>query len=208
MGVGYNRIGTEQISIETIANAIWLLLGGMLVLYFKRYLTKKAENLATKEDIEKLTRIEEEVKAEFKQFFESQRSENQLRLAVVERRFQAHQEAHTLWIELFYNVHTDENSKTIGTCQDWWKENSLYLDPKARAAFIKAVNAAAFHRFLLDSPRNPEAIDNIKDNWHDIFEAGEIIEAAVNLPSLETSPQISLRSVKPTALGNEPMNSH
>ena len=121
----------EQISIETIANAIWLLLGGMLVLYFRRYLTKKAENLATKEDIEKLTRIEEEVKAEFKQFFESHRSENQLRLAVVERRFQAHQEAHTLWIELFYNVHTDENIKTIGICQDWWKENGLYLDPKA-----------------------------------------------------------------------------
>ncbi len=42
------------------------------------YLTQKAKNLATKEDIEILTRLQEEVKAEFNQLLERQRMEAQL----------------------------------------------------------------------------------------------------------------------------------
>lgn len=48
-------------------NVVWLLsiLGALFIGgYLKSYFSKKGENLATKEDIEKLTRVQEEIKAE------------------------------------------------------------------------------------------------------------------------------------------------
>lgn len=48
-------------------NVVWLLsiLGALFIGgYLKSYFSKKGENLATKEDIEKLTRVQEEIKTE------------------------------------------------------------------------------------------------------------------------------------------------
>lgn len=168
--------------------------------YLSGYLVKKAENLATKQDVQILTRLQEEVKAEFNKLLERQRSEAQLRLAVVERRFQAHQEAHTLWIRLSQKVHSDEIGKVVIECQRWWEENSLYLDPNARQAFRVAYHAAFDHRDLREGPRDEDHRKIIEDNWRTIREAGPTIEAAVNLPRLDVSEIQRPGEAEPTAL--------
>ncbi len=168
--------------------------------YLGGYFAKKAENLATKQDVQILTRLQEEVKAEFNKLLERQRSEAQLRLAVVERRFQAHQEAHTLWIRLSQKVHSAEIGKVVMECQTWWNENSLYLDPNARRAFKLAYHAAAGHRDLLEGPRDEDRRKFLEDNWRDIREAGPTIAAAVNLPRLDVSEIRRPGEPEPTAL--------
>src|SRR5689334_15919765 len=65
--------------------------------------------------------------------------EQQLRLAALDKRLQAHQEAFTLWQRLiFADRRNDEFSKVVTECQDWWQSNCLYLTSEARSAFRKA----------------------------------------------------------------------
>ena len=171
--------------------------------YIGNYLTKKAENLATKQDIQSITRLQEEVKAEFEQILEMQRSEAQLRLAVIERRFQAHQEAHSLWLKLLHSVHSKDNPDAVMECQQWWGENSLYLDPKPRVAFIRACNAAFDHPSFLQGPRDAAHTKLINENWQLITDAGSAIEAAVNLPSLDRSESLRPGVPEPAALPDD-----
>lgn len=160
------------------------LLGGLQVLG-KGYLAKKGENWATKQDIEKLTRAQESVKSEFAQILEKQRGESQLRLAVVDRRFQAHQEAHTLWLKLVRNAHVGDIGDVVMEAQDWWDKNSLYLDSEVGREFRGATMAAFNHHNLLRGPRNPENNRLVEENWHDIMKVGAMIAAAVDLPKLK-----------------------
>ncbi len=166
-------------------------LGWSLRPFLGGYLTKKGENLATKQDAEAITRtqqqIQQQIKSGFDQLIEHQRSVSQLRLAVVDRRFHAHQEAYRLWQKLMSNVHTPDCIKTVVECQAWWIDNCLYLDSKARKAFIRAYNCAAHHKDLLNDPRDEGSIRLIKENWQNITDAGPAIEAAVNLPALDIS---------------------
>ncbi len=149
------------------------------------YLAKRAENFATKQDIQNITQLQEEVKAEFAQIRESQRTETQLRLAVAERRFEAHQEAFTLWNNLYNNVfHGEEVHKIVKESQQWWVKNSLYLDAEARIAFKKAIFSASMHQRYTDITGPARDHDLIEKNWDQLTNAGAIIEAAVHLPSL------------------------
>lgn len=182
-----------------ISTAIFAVLVWFFRSYIGNYLMKKAENLATKEDIEIITRLQEDVKAEFALLLETQRTEARLRLAVIERRFQAHQEAHTLWLELFHNVHSKDNPSVVMKCQEWWEKNSLYLDPKPRAAFPQAYKAAFNHPGFVRNSRNKESVKLINKNWQQIIDAGPIIEAAVNLPSLDSSERERPGKPEPTA---------
>ena len=190
----------DQVVSGGIGGIIVAALVGAAVWFLRPYLARKGENLATKQDIEHLTRAQEGVKSEFNLLLEMQRSEAQLRLAVVEGRFQAHQEAHSLWIKLVGNVHSDDIGKVVMECQSWWVENSLYLDPDARKAFRSALFAANNNRDFLVGPRDAEHIKLINDNWREIMEAGAIIEAAVNLPSLAESEIRRPGEAAPSAL--------
>lgn len=179
---------------------------GILVWGFRShlasYLKMKGENLATKEDIQQLTRLQQEIKAEFDKILENQRIEGQLRLAVVERRFQAYQDAHTLWLKLFHTVHVGDIGQTVMDCQEWWEKNSLYLDSESRRAFNLAYHAAADHRDFLKGPRDKEHRKVIEENWRRIVEAGSLIEAAVDLPKLDISDLRRSGEPEPTALGD------
>ena len=174
-----------ELTLDRFGGIIFLAIVAGLFWYFRKYISRKAEDLATKEDIQEITRLQEEVKAEFDEIRERQRSESQLRLAVVERRFQAHQEAYTLWIKLARNVHKPENFDVARECQLWWDENGLYLDPDARSAFRDATFAAFEHPELLQFPRGPDSSSLITDNFKKNLTAGPAIEAAVNLPPLD-----------------------
>jgi hypothetical protein len=69
-----------------------------------------------------------------------------LRLAAVERRLVAHQEAYALWCRLLSNLHRDCVHDIAVECQAWWEKNCLYLDPQSRSAFREGiVDAALYH---------------------------------------------------------------
>ena len=68
--------------------------------YFGTYLREKGKNLATKEDLAELTRIVEAIKNEHAKELEVVKGRQQLRMAALDKRLQAHQEAFALWRRL------------------------------------------------------------------------------------------------------------
>jgi gas vesicle protein len=176
--------------METADFAPWLIgwfvtaLVGGVGAYFGAYLSKKGENLATKEDVKEITTLQEEVKHDFQMLGERMKAIESMRMAVIERRFHAHQEAYSLWLKLLRIVHKDGAFAIIKKCEDWWEENNLYLDESVRAPFKIACFAAYMHPELLAAPRTNENANTIRQNWADIQKLGPLIEAAVNLPSI------------------------
>ncbi len=167
---------------------------------FSAYLVAKAENVATKQDVAEIVRLQEEVKNEFAVIQEEHKATGALRLAVSEQRFKAHQEAYELWWEMFHSIHSENSTKVIVKCQDWWVGNGLYLDAEPRRAFKVALSRANFHPQLLSmEPRSEKLVRDIKENWAYIEEVGQIIEDAVKLPSLSRS---ELNSPGPTGEGD------
>ena len=71
-----------------------------------------------------------------------------LRLAAVEKRLAAHQEAYVLWRRLLSDLHRDRVHDRAVECQAWWEKNCLYLDPKSRRAFREGLIDAALYQDL------------------------------------------------------------
>ena len=104
---------------------------------------------------------------------------HQMRLAALDRRLNAHQEAFTLWRELIFNLDKSEKSDDIVIrCQDWWNNNCLYLTADARHAFSKAFLSVGLYQVaILD--RNNSSL--VKQVHKDIISAGDIIVTGVEL---------------------------
>lgn len=167
---------------------IWLLLKN----YIPSYINEKAKNLAKIEDIEKITAKVEEVKTQYSSqiqdlihqnnlLLEQARSKQQLRLAALDKRLQAHQEAFALWRKMISNVHNEQNGKIVMDCQEWYNNNCLYLDSESREAFISAYGAMSIHPDLLQARDDAESI---KRNFLLITSAGTKIVRGAELPSL------------------------
>jgi len=192
----YNQL--KLIVEEAVNNASyfnwWLYLLVLLLAgggsFLGSYLKKKAENVATKQDIEEITKKIEDIRAQYKAQLESHKASlqlsNQLKLAALEKRLQKHQEAYSLWRKLFFNLRNEtEIGPTIDECQRFWEENCLYLSEEARSAFHQAIFLAHDFRII------PRSDPNVT-KWFDLIKAaGDKIVEAVSLPSLgddETKP--------------------
>jgi hypothetical protein len=160
--------------------------------YLPSYASKKGENLATQEDIGAITKEVEEVKALFATelkaieqqnalVLEQLRSRQQLRLVASEKRLAVHQEAFALWRKLVLKAHDDDVVPLVAECQRWWDANCLFLTSAAREAFNTAYFAASAQRAFV---RNHASADLVESNWSKVTSAGEVIVAAVDLPSL------------------------
>ena len=162
----------------------------LLIKYFlPGYLSEKGKNLATKEDIAKITNEIERVKSQYAVLLEELKAKHQLRLAAIDRRLEAHQEAFTLWRELMNHVHTKDVGKAVLKCQAWWEKNCLYLEPEVREAFSDAYSAAHTHSALVKGREN---VEPVKENWQRIIKAGQIILQAAQLPGLTTTEKKEL----------------
>jgi hypothetical protein len=168
--------------------------GYLLVKHFASgYLNQKGKNLADKEDIAALTHEVEQVKRQQAELLETAKFRNQLRMAAIDRRLEAHQQAFTLLRELIANTHSEDVGKAILKCQDWWEKNCLYLEPQARHAFLDAYAAASSHRGLLQASEHrhrwgpaavEENVEQIKRNWARITSSLDVVLQAVALPIL------------------------
>jgi hypothetical protein len=149
--------------------------------FIPSYLTKKAENLATREDIAGITNEIELVRSEYAVLIEQFKARHQLRMAALDRRLQAHQEAFELWRELLGAAHTDGIGKVVMKCQSWWEKNCLYLEPKVREAFVAAYSAAHMHRALIQGRADSK---DIRESWDTITRFPNTIFEAIQLPAL------------------------
>src|SRR5678815_1180350 len=115
-----------------------LLLGGFWVLikkYVDAYVDKKASNRADFEDVPILTRKTEEILQAFRDQSETLAQRNreilerlgqrhELRMVALEKRLAVHQEAYTLWYEMYANRHTKAAAVASSIkAQDWWLKN-------------------------------------------------------------------------------------
>lgn len=198
---------TEYLNYIQVVNflvLLWLLC--VLRRHPEAYASEKGKNLATKEDVGEITRIVEsaraasareleEIRHHYRSILDTQGQRHQLRMAALERRLQAHQEAYTLWWNLLGAVHDEQRiGKIVMDCQDWWVKNCLYLDPEARRAFSAAYHAAHMHKDLLRPVLQAEAA---KQNWDVLQKAGQAIVRGVDLPSLGESEYLP---VQPSAV--------
>lgn len=169
--------------------------------FIGNYLSEKGKNVATKEDIEKLTDKVEGVKRQHQEVIENLKAGHQLRMVAAERRLQAHQEAFTLWRELFTAMHGPDVPQVAGKCQKWWESNCVYLGPKSHHAFFDAFWAAVRHKSYLDS-HSPA--DEVTANWKKITDAPNTILEEVALPPLkipaEEFGQKDKDGIKPAAV--------
>lgn len=118
----------------------------------------------------------------FHYWVSQQQRKHQLRIAALERRLMAHQQAYTLWRRLlFANRDTNQIFDVIEECQSWWEQNCLFLSPEAREAFHRAYLSAGDHVAFL---RSHEGAELIRDAFADIERAGSIIAQGVALPSI------------------------
>jgi hypothetical protein len=174
-----------------------LLLVGIAILlwrsFFPAYFSEKGKNLATKEDIAKITHEVEKVRSLYASqlqdlqhrnelLLEQVRSRQQLRMAALEKRLQAHQEAYVLWRKLMSNL-SSADLAVIMECQQWWISHCLYLDPAAREAFLQAYSAAATSRHLI-APGSGATAADIRTQAQIVMKAGEAIVKGVELPPL------------------------
>jgi hypothetical protein len=164
---------------------------GMVVL-LGAYLRQKGKEYAKREDIDKITKIVEGIKLDNAKDFEKLAQENRLalsafeqkndlRLAALDRRLEAHQKAYSLWYRLIGSVHKESVLwDMMQECNGFWMNNSLYLTEESRKAFDEAVHAASMHQAV----KQEGDAAKTKENWNRIFRAGEVFVKSVSLPSL------------------------
>lgn len=149
------------------------------------YGTKKGSNQADREDIAVLTRLVEDVKHQNAEMLEAVKSRNQLRMAAIDKRLQAHQDAYRLWLNMMGSIFDVELvRKRADEGWAWWQENCLYLEPAAREAFRIAISTAPNHELIVNASRATRNVDAVQKSWAGIFGAGDVIVKAVALPGL------------------------
>jgi hypothetical protein len=149
--------------------------------FFSSYLLEKGKNVATREDIEVITKKVEAVRAQYASLVEELKARHQLRLAAVDRRLQTHQEAFALWRKLIGAVHNEQIGGVVLECQSWWEQNCIYLEPPVREAFVAAYGAAHSHHALLNGHSESSLI---RSNWKTITDFPNVLFQAIQLPAL------------------------
>ncbi|MGF6575091.1 hypothetical protein ABH945_007220 [Paraburkholderia sp. GAS333] len=162
--------------------ALAFLIGLIVREFLPGYLRKKGENLATKEDIAELTNLQKGVEHRFNEIIENSKQRHDLRLAALDQRLAAHQEAFTLWRELLAEVHGEKVGPVVLRCQAWWERKCLYLEPTVRDAFVRAYSAASSHHGYTQSRFD---VKDVQANWAEIARFPNILFEAIQLPPLQ-----------------------
>jgi hypothetical protein len=200
-----NAIETKSIVEQALRDpqnfpwVAWIVvaIGTTLISFLVSYLRRKGDNRATKEDIAALTELVERVRSQHAERLENLAHENrkaldntsrehQLRLAALDRRLDAHQQAFALWRRLNAAMYTERLDGVVSECQKWWDNNCLYLDSQAREAFGRAYQAAHNHVALLSGfDRGIVTEERIEQNGDIIRSAGPAIVIGAALPPIK-----------------------
>ena len=106
----------------------------------------------------------------------------ELKLAALDKRLQAHQDAYSWWRKLmFADKESGEVYEVVEQCQNWWEANCVFLTREAREAFLKAYLSASDHAQFLAIHADSVVV---KAAWADVSRAGDIILQGVHLPPI------------------------
>ncbi len=181
-------------------------IAGLLVYFLAKhfmpgYLAQKGKNLADKEDIAALTRKVEEVRRQHAEMLEAVKFRNQLRMAGIDRRLQAHQEAFALLSALVDQMQAPDVRERVQECVKWWQKNCLYLEPDARQAFVDAYSLVSAHDSMMrasfsesEVEQMGETLVTIHRNHGRIMDSINVVLEAVALPPLSANEESALRS--------------
>ena len=155
-------------------------------LAFKPFTKRWAENQA---DIKSGV---EDLKLELGKKLEDHKTENHLRVSVIENRFQAHQEAYRLCNNIV-NGPLMEIRENYNKLRDWWSRNCLYLDPKPRERFLDAIQGADLLVIWHDEDRiykggkwDTEALKQQTIGLRLVSDAMQALEEAVGVPPIKS----------------------
>jgi hypothetical protein len=140
------KIVQDAVEQGVRSSAVWSFLlvavGSLIGAFVGSFLSEKGKNLATRQDIERITHLVELTKAEIQ-------AQLTHKYVAMEKRLQAHQEAYALARRLRASVLAQ--TSVLGLLQemdDWFDRNALYLEPAARDAFWSAYGAARLQPIL------------------------------------------------------------
>ncbi|WP_157649458.1 hypothetical protein [Burkholderia ubonensis] len=167
--------------VDILIALLAFLVGFVVREFLPGYFRKKGENFATKEDIAEITDLQKAVEHRFNELIENSKQRHALRLAALDRRLAAHQEAFSLWRELLSNTHGEKVGPVVLRCQEWWERNCLYLEPNVRDAFVRAYSAAHSHHSYTQARADSNIIE---ENWRDISIFPKVLFDAIQLPPI------------------------
>lgn len=180
-------------SVVTVASSggfAWLVYFAVkkfITSYLGGYLPEKGKNLAAKEDLPNITDLVKEVEHKYNVLIKQMEAKQQLRMAAVDARLKAHQEAYTMWRKLMDPSDKDlENGPMPLQCQNWLDHNCLYLEPEVREAFATAYHSHILHSELLAQRADAE---QVKAAWDRFMNFHEVLFESIKLPGLTQSEQ-------------------
>jgi hypothetical protein len=166
-----------------------LVAGGILFLLLKNhissYLTEKGKNLATKEDIGQITHLVKSVEHQYNVLIKQMEATQQLRMAAMDKRLEAHQQAFVLWTEV--SSAAVDNGKivpAVNKCKQWYYEHCLYLEPEVRTAFVDAFTEALHSNVLMGGGGKDE---QKTASWATVNAFPDILFKAVQLPGISST---------------------
>lgn len=162
--------------------------------WLSSYLNEKGKNLATKEDVAKITDLVKGVEHQYNVLLEEMKSKQQLRMAALDRRLQVHQESFTFWQKLVGERIEGELHPVI-QCQEWWYKNCLYLEPEVRAAFSAAYHAAHSREQSLAARDSGQ---HVIDAWKELMAFPTILFGAIKLPELSPKEKEQVEGIPGT----------
>jgi type II secretory pathway pseudopilin PulG len=153
-------------------------LGSYVVAYFK----KRAEDEASLQALQKITRTIEEVKTELQ-------ARHTLRFAALDDRIRAHQLAYTRARDLLRALPNspEDFDNALINCQTFLDENAMLLEAPALSALESAYQAGTFLR-IVDAQDRQSVIEFRKD----IISAPNAIREALGLPPLKLDNDTTL----------------
>ena len=122
----------------------------------------------------------------FSYFINETNYKKQLRLAALDKRLEAHQQAFTLWSEIVSNIYEiNKINDVIQKSEIWWLKNCLYLGPKSRSAFHACLLFAGNHSNLCNAsiPKHDNKIER-HESWKIIMLPGKTLVEEMELPNL------------------------
>lgn len=107
----------------------------------------KAEHAKELEELEQTNRL----------LLQQLDQKHQFKLAALDKRLQAHQEAYTLWWNLRNaSPHREQAEEEVLKCQEWWVNNNLYLTKKLKMPSTKPFLLPIFTTFFYLIETRPE----------------------------------------------------
>jgi hypothetical protein len=173
----------------TVAGVVFYML---VTRWLSSYLNEKGKNLATKEDVTKITDLVKGVEHQYNVLLEEMKSKQQLRMAALDKRLQAHQDAFTLWTKLVDGGPYAPRGQIALECQDWWQKNCLYLEPDVRQNFVVAYHNAFWMEQNVTTGANGitgATPETIMSAWSAITQFQALLFKSIQLPALTPTEQ-------------------